>query len=149
MTILISTASGTWERCCASALTKIPRRRWQGNLRAVLRGLCVHLRDLCGKELLTAEHAEGTPTRQRKQRRTVCPSFFATMASRSSSGARMKFSRREFIESAAVTSAAIAATPGALAQSGKSANAAASGKTVVMCKYTGIQSIDGAYELMR
>src|SRR4051812_2230698 len=61
----------------------------------------------------------------------------------------MKFSRREFIESAAVTSAAIAATPAALAQSGKSANAAASGKTVVVCKYTGIQSIDGAYELMR
>src|SRR3954467_6531167 len=61
----------------------------------------------------------------------------------------MKFSRREFIESAAVTSAAIAATPGALAQTTKSANTAAGGKTMVVCKYTGIQSIDGAYELMR
>ncbi|HXQ78263.1 MAG TPA: isoaspartyl peptidase/L-asparaginase, partial [Gemmatimonadaceae bacterium] len=61
----------------------------------------------------------------------------------------MKFSRREFIETAAVTSAAIATAPGALAQTSKSANTAANGKTMVVCKYTGIQSIDGAYELMR
>src|SRR3954463_9665048 len=60
----------------------------------------------------------------------------------------MKFSRREFIESAAVTSAALAASPSALAQS-KTVPAAAGGKTVVVCKYTGIQTIDSAYELMR
>src|SRR3954467_14088712 len=61
----------------------------------------------------------------------------------------MKFSRREFIESAAVTSAAMAAAPSALAQSGQSPSAPAGGKTMIVCKYTGIQSIDGAYELMR
>src|SRR5438067_8559254 len=60
----------------------------------------------------------------------------------------MKFSRREFIESAAITSVAMAA-PSALAQAGKATPAPAVGKTVVVCKYTGIQSIDGAYELMR
>jgi N4-(beta-N-acetylglucosaminyl)-L-asparaginase len=60
----------------------------------------------------------------------------------------MKFSRREFIESAAVTSAAIAATPGALAQAEKS-NTPAGGKTVIVCKYTGIQTIDAAYDSLR
>src|SRR6266478_5780010 len=61
----------------------------------------------------------------------------------------MKFSRREFIETAAVTSAAIAASPSALAQADKAAAAPAVGKTMIVCKYTGIQSIDGAYEMMR
>src|SRR5256885_3913606 len=60
----------------------------------------------------------------------------------------MKFSRRKFIESAAVTSAAIAAAPSALAQAEKNAPAS-SGKTMIVCKYTGIQSVEGAYELMR
>src|SRR5438045_7831330 len=60
----------------------------------------------------------------------------------------MKFSRRKFIESAAVASAAIAAAPSALTKTGKNAPAS-SGKTMIVCKYTGIQSVDGAYELMR
>ncbi len=54
----------------------------------------------------------------------------------------MKFSRRKFIESAAVTSAAIAAAPAALAQSGNPASVATGGKTMIVCKYTGIQSIE-------
>ena len=59
----------------------------------------------------------------------------------------MKFSRREFIETAAVTSAALAAAPNSLAQSGKTP--AASGKTVIVCKYTGIQTIDAAYDSLK
>src|SRR6266513_712976 len=61
----------------------------------------------------------------------------------------MKFSRREFIESAAVTSAALAAAPVTMAQAAKSQTSPAIGKSVIVAKYTGIQSIDGAYELMR
>ena len=61
----------------------------------------------------------------------------------------MKFSRREFIGSAAVTSAALATAPAALAQAEKSVPAAPAGKTMIVTKYMGIQSIDGAYELMR
>ena len=61
----------------------------------------------------------------------------------------MKFSRREFLESAAVTSAALATSPAAVAQAGKPTPAASIEKPVIVCKYTGIQSIDGAYELMR
>ena len=61
----------------------------------------------------------------------------------------MKFSRREFIESAAVTSAALATAPTALAQAAKPATSSGTGKAVIVAKYTGIQSIDGAYELMR
>src|SRR5882762_1118347 len=60
----------------------------------------------------------------------------------------MKFSRREFIGSAAVTSAALAVSSAAVAQTNKLA-AANTGKSVIVCKYTGIQSIDGAYEMMR
>src|SRR4051812_17931746 len=60
----------------------------------------------------------------------------------------MKFSRRKFIESAAVTSAAIAAAPSALAQTGKS-TPVSSGKSVIVCKYTGIQTIDTAYDSLR
>src|SRR5437868_15276732 len=60
----------------------------------------------------------------------------------------MKFSRRKFIESAAVTSAAIAAAPSALAQAGKNAPAS-SGKTMIVCKYTGIQTIDAAYDSLK
>jgi len=61
----------------------------------------------------------------------------------------MKFSRREFIETAAVTSAAIAAAPGALAQSERSPNVPSRGKTMIVCKYTGIQTIDAAYDSLR
>jgi N4-(beta-N-acetylglucosaminyl)-L-asparaginase len=61
----------------------------------------------------------------------------------------MKFSRRKFIESAAVTSAAMAAAPGALAQPEKPPSVASRSKTVVVCKYTGIQTIDAAYDSLK
>src|SRR4051812_42553256 len=61
----------------------------------------------------------------------------------------MKFSRRKFIETAAVTSAAMAAAPGVLAQSEKSTSVQSRSKTVVVCKYTGIQTIDAAYDSLK
>jgi N4-(beta-N-acetylglucosaminyl)-L-asparaginase len=61
----------------------------------------------------------------------------------------MRFSRREFIETAAVTSAAVASAPGALAQSEKSGAPPAKSKTVIVCKYTGIQTIEAAYDSLR
>ncbi|MGH9556127.1 MAG: isoaspartyl peptidase/L-asparaginase, partial [Terriglobales bacterium] len=62
----------------------------------------------------------------------------------------MKFSRRKFLAATAVTSASAAL--GLEAQEGKSgapSAASAPSRPAIICKVTGSQAMDGAYEMMR
>ena len=60
----------------------------------------------------------------------------------------MEFSRRQFLGSAAAMSAATALGQEPKTQEGAKP-IASSGKAVIITKFTGMQSIDGAYEMLR